>query len=285
MERPAQSSPSETPFDFYQGGSGPTLVLLHGLSGTWHIWKPVIPLLETRFHVVVPTLPGHWNGPALPVGAKATVPLLADTLIAALRSRGIERAHVAGNSLGGWLSLELARRGFARSVVAFSPAGAWDSIEDYRKVMTPFRIIFFLLPLLMLLTWLFIGFAAVRRALVKQSMEHGERISAAEMRLMLRGMRGAWALPDLLDTMGVDGPVAAMETPVPTVIAWGQCDQVIPFERYGRPMLRRISGAEARTVAGVGHVPMYDDPQAVVAEIVRVTVPLDNNEMGEAQPC
>lgn len=265
-------------FDIYEGGSGPALVLLHGLGGTWHIWKPVIPLLESRYRVIVPTLPGHCNGPALPAGSKASVPLLAETLIEALRARGIHTAHVAGNSLGGWLSLELLRRGFARSVTAFSPAGAWDSLADYRKIETPFRVIFFLLPLLMLLTWLFLGFAGVRRALLRQSMEHGERLSKDELRMMLHGMRGAKSLPDLLDWMGTSGPIAALDVgSTPAAIVWGECDQVIPFERYGRPMLNRVPGAEPRTIAGVGHVPMYDDPQAVAAEIFRVAGPLDNN--------
>lgn len=266
-------------FDIYEGGSGPALVLLHGLGGTWHIWKPVIPLLESRYRVIVPTLPGHCNGPALPSGSKASVPLLADTLIEALRARGIHSAHVAGNSLGGWLSLELQRRGFARSVTAFSPAGAWDSPEDYRKIATPFRAIFLLLPLLMLLTWLFLGFAGVRRALLRQSMEHGERLSKDELRMMLHGMRGAKGLPDLLDWMGTDGPIAALDVgSTPAAIVWGECDQVIPFERYGRPMLNRVPGAEPRTIPGVGHVPMYDDPQAVAAEIFRVAGPLDDNK-------
>lgn len=109
--------------DVHDEGSGPALVLLHGLGGTWHIWKPVIAMLGKRYRIIAPTLPGHCNGPVLPAHAEATVAAMAETLIATLRARGVESAHVAGNSLGGWLALELARRGFARSVVAFSPAG------------------------------------------------------------------------------------------------------------------------------------------------------------------
>jgi pimeloyl-ACP methyl ester carboxylesterase len=62
-------------------------------------------------------------------------------------------------------------------------------------------------------------------------------------------------------------------TLTPIRIAWGEHDRVIPFERYGRPMLERVTTAQHQTLAGVGHVPMYDDPQAVAATILEVTAP------------
>jgi pimeloyl-ACP methyl ester carboxylesterase len=71
------------------------------------------------------TIPGHHGGPAYAGTGDATVAGLADQIVATLRAQGIDQAHVAGFSLGGWLSIELARRRFARSVIAFSPAGGW----------------------------------------------------------------------------------------------------------------------------------------------------------------
>lgn len=269
------------PIDAYEGGSGPSLVLLHGLGGTWHMWKPVLSLLESRHRVIALTLPGHYRGPPLPQGTEPTVAAMVDSLIDTLRQRGIDSAHVAGNSLGGWLALELARRGFARSVVAFSPAGAWYTHRDYRKISRSFRIVFFLLPLLLKLTARFLGSARVRRFLGRQSMENGDRVPEQDFREMLLAMSQARVLPRLLNTMGRDGPIAPLRAdPVPICIAWGQHDRVIPFERYGRPMLERISGAEHRTIPGVGHMPMYDDPQAICAAILRVTSPLDSGQTG-----
>ena len=43
----------------YAGGSGTPLVLLHGVGGTWRVWRPVLPLLERWHAVFAPTLPGH----------------------------------------------------------------------------------------------------------------------------------------------------------------------------------------------------------------------------------
>jgi pimeloyl-ACP methyl ester carboxylesterase len=127
--------------DAYVAGTGSDMVLLHGLCGTWHIWEPVISLLEQRHRIIAMTLPGHDGGCPLPPGTEPTVAALTDLLVAELAKRGIRTAHLVGNSLGGWLALELARRGVARSVVVFSPAGAWSTPHDYAKVARSFRLL------------------------------------------------------------------------------------------------------------------------------------------------
>jgi len=260
------------------GGSRPVLVLLHGLGGTWHIWKPLLGLLEARHRVIALTLPGHHGGPHYQGEGQATVAGLAEQVIALLRGRGIWQAHVAGNSLGGWLAIELARRGFARSVVALSPAGAWSTAADFREVARSFRLIYLLLPLLLVLTWLFLGFAACRRVLGRKTMEHAERVPPGDFRDSLRAMARTTVLPQLLHTMGRDGPVAPFRPTVPVTIAWSGCDRVIPFTRYGLPYLQRIEGAHGVVIEGVGHVPMYDDPPRVAAQILALSA------VGEAQP-
>src|SRR5258706_10009275 len=96
--------PESSPAHAHVGGQGSALLLLHGLSATWEIWKPVIAGLEARHRVIAITLPGHHGGPAYVGSGDATVAGLADQVIATLRAQGITSAHVAGNSLGGWLS-------------------------------------------------------------------------------------------------------------------------------------------------------------------------------------
>lgn len=260
----------------YEGGSGSTLVLLHGLGGTWHIWKPVLPLLEKRHRVIAPTLPGHPGGPPIPDGVTPTVDVLADLLIADLKARGIERAHVAGNSLGGWLSLELARRGFAQSVTALSPAGGWQTPDDYKAIAKSFRVVYALLPLLIFLFSLLLYFGFIRRALNKQGMEHGDRVSPDESRRAMRSMRDTTMLPSLLDSMGKVGGIQPFKANPPLVrIAWCELDKVIPYARYGAALTTVVQGAEALTVTGCGHVPMYDDPEQVSAVIVATTMRVD----------
>lgn len=257
--------------DAYEGGSGPTLVLLHGLGGTWHVWKPVLALLERRHRVIAPTLPGHPGGPPIPDGVTPTVDVLADLLIADLKARGITSAHVAGNSLGGWLALELARRGVADSVTALSPAGGWQTQQDYDAIARSFRIVYALLPLLIFVFSLFMAFGFIRRALNKQAMEHGDRVPASESRRAMRSMRDTTMLPSLLDSMKHAGGIQPFKVDPPLVrIAWCERDKVIPYSRYGAALTTVVRGAEAVKVTGCGHVPMYDDPQQV-ADVITAT--------------
>ena len=248
------------------------MVLLHGLGGTWHIWKPVIPLLETSFRVHAITLPGHQDGPDMPAGITASRDSLADTLMAELKKRGIEKPHLVGNSLGGLMSLELARRGYAKSVTALSPAGAWQTEKDYKAVAKPFKIVYAILPILIFLTTLFLRFAGVRKALNKKAMEHGDRVPENECRRAMHSLRQTHILPELLQAMGADGPIPSMQAgEVPITIAWCEHDKVIPYEVYGKPMVATIGGCTSVMVRDVGHVPMYDDPQQV-ADVVRNTI-------------
>lgn len=255
--------------DGYEGGSGSTLLLLHGLGGTWHIWRPVFALLEKHHRVIALTLPGHMGGPPLGAGIEPTVESIADELLAELRRRGIDKAHVAGNSLGGWLSLELGRRGFAQSVTALSPAGSWKNAQQYEAVSKPFRIVFAILPVLIFLTTLLLRFAGMRRWLNKQAMEHGYRVPEADFRGSMVSMARTSILPALLVSMGREGPIKAMSAgDVPVTIAWCEKDKVIPYETYGRNMIETVSGAEIVVLKGCGHVPMYDDPEQVSSVIL-----------------
>jgi pimeloyl-ACP methyl ester carboxylesterase len=263
---------ADTPSAMHVAGEGSPLVLLHGLGGTWDIWKPVLPALEARHRVIALTLPGHHGGPDYAGSGDATVAGLADQVIATLRREGVDHAHVAGNSLGGWLAVELARRGFARSVTAFSPAGAWRTEADYRAVATPFRVFYAIVGVILFIARLLGGATWLRKALTRQMMKHGERLSAADFLGMLRAMAGTTVLRGLLRTMGRDGGVAPLDAgSIPTRIAWGGCDAVIPWARYGEPFVERIAGVEATTVSGVGHVPMYDDPGRIATSILEVT--------------
>ncbi len=115
--------------DHHRGGSGEPLVLIHGIGHTWRGWKPMLPYLEQSFDVLAVDLPGFGRSPSLPPGTEATPEALADVVEQAMDHAGFDEAVVCGNSLGGWIALELARRGRATSVVAISPAGLQHTRE------------------------------------------------------------------------------------------------------------------------------------------------------------
>src|SRR5688500_8806710 len=109
--------------DHHRGGAGEPLVLVHGIGHTWRGWKPMLPELERHFDVLAVDLPGFGHSAPLPAGQACTPEELADAVEQAMDAAGFETAHLAGNSLGGWIALILARRGRARTVTAISPAG------------------------------------------------------------------------------------------------------------------------------------------------------------------
>src|ERR1700752_4614653 len=121
--RPGAEVPSLELTPVHRAGTGTPLLLLHGVGAIWRAWSPVLPYLEPHHDVIAPTLAGHGGGPPLDSGIAPSVHALADSLEAELDRLGLQQVHIAGNSLGGWLGIELARRGRAKSLVLFSPAG------------------------------------------------------------------------------------------------------------------------------------------------------------------
>jgi pimeloyl-ACP methyl ester carboxylesterase len=97
------------------------LVLLHGFTGTWRQFKPLLPMLEPHHRVIVPTLPGHVGG--LPLKKRASPVSIAKTLAEQLKAHGIHDAHFVGGTLGGW-ACHLQARGLTKPTRSTSCAGA-----------------------------------------------------------------------------------------------------------------------------------------------------------------
>ncbi|MGB7685075.1 MAG: alpha/beta fold hydrolase, partial [Solirubrobacterales bacterium] len=106
------------------GGREP-LLLIHGLGGSKRVWDPVVDLLSAEREVIVLDMPGFGDAEQLPPEVEPTAANLAAALHEQCVALGVERPHVAGNSLGAWVGLEMGRAGWATSVTALSPAGLW----------------------------------------------------------------------------------------------------------------------------------------------------------------
>ena len=109
-------------------GRGPALVLIHGLGADRHVWSPVIPRLALERDVIAVDLPGFGASPCLPPGVVPRPAALAGEVARLVRALlpADRRAHIGGNSLGGWVAFELALTGHAESVTAIAPAGLWE---------------------------------------------------------------------------------------------------------------------------------------------------------------
>ncbi|MCW3038470.1 MAG: hydrolase [Solirubrobacterales bacterium] len=256
----------------HRAGSGPPLVLLHGFTGSWRAWRPVIDGLAAHHAVFAPTLPGHHGSAPLADDFPGTVEAMLDLLEAQLDAEGIDRAHLVGNSLGGWLALELGRRGRALSVVALSPAGGWSSPRDLHRVVRLMRGGRLAMERLGPRLGPLLRRPRFRKLLLRSVAEHGDRIPPGEVQELLDEALGCLVFDDLLRFIaGSDGLAAGAASDYPIRIAWSGNDRTIPLERYGRPLVANVPGAELVVLPGVGHVPMFDDPALVVRTILEVS--------------
>src|SRR3954454_2381491 len=267
----------------HRAGSGDPLLLLHGLGLTWRCWRPVLPDLERAHDVVAMDLPGFGAAPPLPrgrrppraappplpPGRRPTVAALSDAIEAALDDAALESVHVAGNSLGGWMAVELARRGRARSVVALSPAG----LE-----LPPERLYVISLNQTMRLRTMAaapvapvaVASRVARTALLAPMRSRPWRVSAGDAAEEVRAFgRSPGFQPTLHWTIAVAAPAGLDAVAVPVRICFGTRDVMLApltAPRYATA----IPGADLRPLHGCGHVPMADDPAGVAAAVTDV---------------
>jgi pimeloyl-ACP methyl ester carboxylesterase len=250
------------------------VVLLHGITMSWRVWRPVLPYLVGRHDVFAPTLAGHRGGPDLPAGTPPGISAVVDVLCDQLDEAGIDSAHLVGNSLGGWVALEMARRGRALSVVGISPAGTWSARRDLLRLLWMFRAGHGLLgsPRLSWMT----QHPSMRRATLRQMIARPDQVPEADIVGLLADFADCALFTALVDGSARLHRLAEFDVaPCPVKISWGQRDRLIPFRRYGRPMQQVVRGAEFVMLPGVGHVPMYDDPQLIARTILEMTTRVD----------
>ena len=245
----------------HRGGSGSPLVCLHGFMDTWRTWELVLPALERRHDVLALTLPGHAGGPPLPT--PLTADALPDAVERAMDEAGFGIADLVGNSLGGYVALQLAERGRARSVVALAPAGGWADGDDSPRQL--------------------LAFQTTLQQLVKGTAPHAEAIlSTTEGRrratqyltanyehipteLLAHQMVGVaacrWTRPLLDQALGHGWSLDAEKIDCPVRVVWGTADRLLPWPsaaaRYRHDWLPRADWVE---LDGIGHCPQLDVP-------------------------
>src|SRR5437763_16464 len=240
-----QSTPA-----LYRAGSGEPLVLVHGFTATWRCWMPVIPDLVAHFEVIAPTLHGHDGGPVPPHGARSLVEA-GDHLESLLDGLGVETAHFAGNSMGGALSLEMAKRGRARSVVAISPGGGWDRsntaegeriIKWFARNQKLAKRTVRSMPRLM-------RRPGLRKLLLRDVMTRGDQVPATEAVKLVESSLRCAVVDDVFETIRSGSALLdGLDTiSCPVLVVWGDKDRILPMDRHAARFRAEVGGVEFRT--------------------------------------
>ncbi len=241
------------------------MLLLHGVTNSARIWDDVVPLLRPHFDVIAPTAAGHRGGP--PAHPHSSIAGLIDDLETVLDGLGLETVHVAGNSMGGFMAIELARRGRARTVCALSPAGFWTpGGADHTRATRTIRRGLTLARRMAAPARIAMHIPIGRRLILRDAAEHAHKLSAHRAQQFLTDMIECTAARDLLGTTESIEPLDPL--PCPVTLAWSARDRIFPPQINGRTARERLPAAHYRELPAVGHIPMIDDPQ-LSARVIR----------------
>jgi len=235
-------------------------VCLHGFTDTWRTWELVLPELERHHDVLAPTLPGHAGGP--PLQGEASVALIADAVELAMDDAGFETAHIVGNSLGGFIALQLAARGRAESVVALAPAGGWAAgDESFKDTLAFFATMHERLQAVAAHADAIAASSEGRRAATQFITTNFEHIPAELIAHQICGAARC-EVSALIDSALRDGyDLDAERIGCMARIVWGTNDRVLAWPsaaaRYRSDWLPRADWVE---LEGIGHCPQLDVP-------------------------
>lgn len=256
-----------------RSGAGEPVVLVHPFMLSHHSWRPVMENLSRRGHdVLAVSMPGHYGGPALSWRG-ATIGHLVDHVEREMDQAGFETAHVVGNSLGGWATLELARRGRARTAIPIAPAGGYERIgaRDVAMGLT------------------FIGASAARPALrlvhagparvlpiqsafLKALAHQPGVLDAADARhTVMTALSSSHPLQVLAACIRSIPALGLEDIDVPVHLVFAEKDLVIPPRRYAAYFTDRLPNARVTTLPGLGHCPQIEAPD-VISDLIVDTI-------------
>jgi len=248
------------PIDLYarREGTGPPIVLLHGVGGNHTVWNQVVPGLSPHFTLIVPDLRGHGRTPA-PEVSRFTFAELEGDVLRLLDHDQCPSVHLVGLSGGSLLALRLAldKPERVRSLTMVSGAAYTDPhtravaqrwAETYAKE-GPDRFVLRLLKDLYYPDWVedHLDFADELRELVKrQDIGPAEKWSRA------------------MQTFDERGRIASLH--LPTLIIQAMDDAVVDAS-HGRILRQSIAGAKIRILAETGHMVPVERPRETAEAI------------------
>ncbi|HET8566280.1 MAG TPA: alpha/beta fold hydrolase [Solirubrobacterales bacterium] len=267
------------PISFIEAGSGPVLLLIHGMAGTCANWESVIEPLAIDRTVIAPDFPGH--GASAPGAGDYSLGGLAGSLRDLLLALGHERATLVGHSLGGGVAMQFTYQfpEMVERLVLVSSGGLGPDVSPLLRAAA--------LPG----ADLFISATAGVGSQIGSAIGRG--IGAigfrpnADLAEVARGYatlrdpeRRKAFLATLRSVVDADGQrIAALDRLylaelLPLLIVWGENDPIIPVE-HGREAHAQLPSSRLEIFADTGHVPMLERPGRFIAVLQRFLAETD----------
>ncbi|MGA9858287.1 MAG: alpha/beta fold hydrolase [Solirubrobacteraceae bacterium] len=240
-------------------GRGAPLVLLHPLGADRRVWDPLLPHLADQREVIALDLPGFGESPPL----RGEVPRprsLAAVVAEQLAALGLDRPHVAGNSLGGWVALELALSGAARSVTGIAPAGLWPE-PLVPKAGIAHRVARASLPLIGPLAATPPG----RSVLLRGAVARPRRVPAAQAAHLIRAYATASDFIAVNDAMRAGRFEGLERIRIPITLVWPDHDRLIRRPVWVPDRIRNV------VLSDSGHIPMWDSPRELAQILIEAS--------------
>lgn len=246
---------------YFVAGSGPPLLLLHGLGGAASNWAELAPGLARRHRVLAPDLPGH--GCSSPMPAVPNLHVFGDRVAALLERERMLPAAVVGHSLGGTIALRLAvRRPEAVTGIVLAASAGISSSTRLAKLtlavllrLRPGRLVAPHRSLVARIPWL-------------RYPVFGYWGASDPPALSARATEGFLAGPALHTDISSAGRALVRDDPrldldavrCPCLVLWGARDQWVPLED-GIELARRLR-APLRVIPDCGHLLIGERPDA-----------------------
>jgi pimeloyl-ACP methyl ester carboxylesterase len=258
---------------YRMAGSGPVLLLLHGIGDSSEGWEPLIPALAERFTVIAPDLLGH--GRSAKPRADYSVAAYANGMRDLLDVLDVETATVVGHSLGGGVAAQFAYQYPERCerLVLVASGGVGPEVNPVLRLASlpgaDLALVTMQLPTSKL------ALRGVMEVLRRTGTDLGR--DAQHLSRVIDGMpdaaaRGAFArtLRSVVDWRGQVVTMrdrAYLTEDVPVMLIWGDRDGVIPV-RHAELAADAMSNAELHVYEGAGHFPHHAEPERFVDEVV-----------------
>jgi pimeloyl-ACP methyl ester carboxylesterase len=258
---------------YLQAGSGPVLLLVHGMAGSCENWRAVVEPLARAHTVIAPDLPGH--GHSEPGGGDYSLGSLASCLRDLLLALGHDRATLVGHSLGGGIAMQFTYQ-FPELVERLALVSSGGLGPDVSLVLRAAA-----LPGADLFIAATAGVGAQVGSVLGRGLGALGLRPSADVAEVARGYaslaeseRRSAFLATLRSVVGTGGQrVAAgdrlyLAEALPIQIVWGSRDPIIPAS-HGEAAHETLPGSRLEIFDGVGHLPQVEEPARFVAVLER----------------